>query len=83
MAHDLESIRVPSGSQLLSTFKIAVIGMGYVGLPLAVALARHHAVTGHDHVSSIRSCPGAIAQGSGAGRRPTQPSPGPDAVYGA
>jgi hypothetical protein len=28
--------------------KIAVIGLGYVGLPLAVALARHFAVTGFD-----------------------------------
>ncbi len=28
--------------------KIAVIGLGYVGLPLAVALARHYAVVGFD-----------------------------------
>ena len=28
--------------------RIAVIGLGYVGLPLAVALARHHAVLGFD-----------------------------------
>ncbi|MBV8166448.1 MAG: nucleotide sugar dehydrogenase, partial [Alphaproteobacteria bacterium] len=28
--------------------RIAVIGLGYVGLPLAVALARHHAVVGYD-----------------------------------
>jgi UDP-N-acetyl-D-galactosamine dehydrogenase len=28
--------------------KIAVIGLGYVGLPLAVALARHYRVTGFD-----------------------------------
>lgn len=28
--------------------KIAVIGLGYVGLPLAVALARHYQVTGFD-----------------------------------
>ena len=28
--------------------RIAVIGLGYVGLPLAVALARHFAVTGFD-----------------------------------
>jgi UDP-N-acetyl-D-glucosamine/UDP-N-acetyl-D-galactosamine dehydrogenase len=27
---------------------IAVIGLGYVGLPLAVALAKHHSVTGFD-----------------------------------
>ncbi|HJN03707.1 MAG TPA: nucleotide sugar dehydrogenase, partial [Alphaproteobacteria bacterium] len=27
---------------------IAVIGLGYVGLPLAVALARHYPVTGFD-----------------------------------
>jgi UDP-N-acetyl-D-glucosamine/UDP-N-acetyl-D-galactosamine dehydrogenase len=33
----------------LSTFKIAVVGLGYVGLPLAVALARHGPVTGYDH----------------------------------
>jgi UDP-N-acetyl-D-glucosamine/UDP-N-acetyl-D-galactosamine dehydrogenase len=32
----------------LSTSEIAVVGLGYVGLPLAVALARHHAVTGYD-----------------------------------
>ena len=28
--------------------KIAVVGLGYVGLPLAVALARHHDVVGFD-----------------------------------
>jgi UDP-N-acetyl-D-galactosamine dehydrogenase len=28
--------------------RIAVVGLGYVGLPLAVALARHFAVTGFD-----------------------------------
>jgi UDP-N-acetyl-D-galactosamine dehydrogenase len=28
--------------------KIAVIGLGYVGLPLAIAMARHFAVTGYD-----------------------------------
>jgi UDP-N-acetyl-D-galactosamine dehydrogenase len=33
----------------LSTSKIAVVGLGYVGLPLAVALARHYAVSGYDH----------------------------------
>jgi UDP-N-acetyl-D-galactosamine dehydrogenase len=33
----------------LSTSKIAVVGLGYVGLPLAVALARHGPVTGYDH----------------------------------
>ena len=29
--------------------RISVIGLGYVGLPLALALARHHAVVGYDH----------------------------------
>jgi UDP-N-acetyl-D-galactosamine dehydrogenase len=33
----------------LSVSKIAVVGLGYVGLPLAVALARHGPVTGYDH----------------------------------
>jgi UDP-N-acetyl-D-galactosamine dehydrogenase len=33
----------------LSTARIAVVGLGYVGLPLAVALARHGPVTGYDH----------------------------------
>jgi UDP-N-acetyl-D-galactosamine dehydrogenase len=33
----------------LSTSKIAVVGLGYVGLPLAVALAKHGTVTGYDH----------------------------------
>jgi UDP-N-acetyl-D-galactosamine dehydrogenase len=28
--------------------KIAVVGLGYVGLPLAVVLARHHTVIGYD-----------------------------------
>ena len=28
--------------------RIAVIGLGYVGLPLAVSLARHHTITGFD-----------------------------------
>ncbi len=31
-----------------SSHRIAVIGLGYVGLPLAVALARHFPVTGYD-----------------------------------
>jgi UDP-N-acetyl-D-galactosamine dehydrogenase len=31
-----------------SSLKISVVGLGYVGLPLAVALARHYAVTGFD-----------------------------------
>jgi UDP-N-acetyl-D-glucosamine/UDP-N-acetyl-D-galactosamine dehydrogenase len=33
----------------LSTSKIAVVGLGYVGLPLAVALTKHGPVTGYDH----------------------------------
>jgi UDP-N-acetyl-D-galactosamine dehydrogenase len=37
------------GEQQLSTSEIAVVGLGYVGLPLAVALAKHGAVTGYDH----------------------------------
>ena len=41
--------RRSSGEQQLSTSKIAVVGLGYVGLPLAVALAKHGAVTGYDH----------------------------------
>ncbi|MBT3172766.1 MAG: nucleotide sugar dehydrogenase, partial [Rhodospirillaceae bacterium] len=28
--------------------KIAIIGLGYVGLPLAVALAEHHSIIGYD-----------------------------------
>ena len=32
----------------MSEQKIAVIGLGYVGLPLAVALARHFPTTGFD-----------------------------------
>jgi UDP-N-acetyl-D-glucosamine/UDP-N-acetyl-D-galactosamine dehydrogenase len=32
----------------LSTSKVAVVGLGYVGLPLAVALAKHGPVTGYD-----------------------------------
>jgi len=32
----------------MSQQRIAVIGLGYVGLPLAVALARHYLVTGFD-----------------------------------
>ena len=40
-----------------ATQRIAVIGLGYVGLPLAVALARRHDVTGFDinasHVTAI------------------------------
>ncbi|MEE1557130.1 MAG: nucleotide sugar dehydrogenase, partial [Alphaproteobacteria bacterium] len=31
-----------------STTPIAVIGLGYVGLPLAVALARHFPTIGYD-----------------------------------
>jgi UDP-N-acetyl-D-galactosamine dehydrogenase len=33
----------------LSNSKIAVVGLGYVGLPLAVALAKHGRVTGYDY----------------------------------
>jgi UDP-N-acetyl-D-galactosamine dehydrogenase len=33
----------------VSSSKIAVVGLGYVGLPLAVALAKHDPVTGYDH----------------------------------
>ena len=33
--------------------RIAVVGLGYVGLPLAVALARHFPVTGFD-ISAAR-----------------------------
>jgi UDP-N-acetyl-D-glucosamine/UDP-N-acetyl-D-galactosamine dehydrogenase len=33
----------------MSTPKIAVVGLGYVGLPLAMALAKHGPVTGYDH----------------------------------
>jgi UDP-N-acetyl-D-galactosamine dehydrogenase len=43
------SPRRSSGEQQLSTSKIALVGLGYVGLPLAVALARHGPVTGYDH----------------------------------
>lgn len=35
-------------SLLDKTEKIAVVGLGYVGLPLAVHLARHFSVTGYD-----------------------------------
>ena len=35
-------------SLLNKTEKIAVVGLGYVGLPLAVHLSRHFSVTGHD-----------------------------------
>ncbi len=41
----------------VAALKIAVIGLGYVGLPLAVALARHFRVTGFDtdraHVAAL------------------------------
>ncbi len=33
---------------MAKSFRVAVIGLGYVGLPLAVALARHHSVVGFD-----------------------------------
>ena len=33
----------------MSTWQIAVVGLGYVGLPLAVALTKHGPVTGYDH----------------------------------
>ena len=37
-----------SENLLSSDTKVAVIGLGYVGLPLAVALARHFDTTGFD-----------------------------------
>ena len=40
------------GEFLARNYKIAVIGLGYVGLPLAVGLARHFPVIGFDIVSS-------------------------------
>jgi UDP-N-acetyl-D-galactosamine dehydrogenase len=48
-APPLAHARRSFGEQQLSTSKIAVVGLGYVGLPLAVALAKHGAVTGYDH----------------------------------
>jgi UDP-N-acetyl-D-glucosamine/UDP-N-acetyl-D-galactosamine dehydrogenase len=43
----------------MSTLRLSVIGLGYVGLPLAVALARHFPVTGYDisarRIASLRS----------------------------
>ncbi len=40
--------------------KIAVIGLGYVGLPLAVALAEHYAVIGYDinseRIEQLKQC---------------------------
>jgi UDP-N-acetyl-D-galactosamine dehydrogenase len=39
----------------MSSPNIAVVGLGYVGLPLAMALARHGPVTGYDHdIARIR-----------------------------
>jgi UDP-N-acetyl-D-glucosamine/UDP-N-acetyl-D-galactosamine dehydrogenase len=39
----------------MSIPNIAVVGLGYVGLPLAMALARHGPVTGYDHdIARIR-----------------------------
>ena len=39
--------------------RISVIGLGYVGLPLSLALARHNAVVGYDHdaarIAALRS----------------------------
>jgi UDP-N-acetyl-D-galactosamine dehydrogenase len=32
--------------------KIAVIGLGYVGLPLAILLSKQYAVTGYDHADN-------------------------------
>jgi UDP-N-acetyl-D-galactosamine dehydrogenase len=32
----------------MNSSRVAVVGLGYVGLPLAVALARHHSVLGFD-----------------------------------
>ena len=37
----------------VSNCSVAVIGLGYVGLPLALALSRHHTVTGYD-TSKVR-----------------------------
>ena len=59
-----------------SVSRIAVLGLGYVGLPLAVALARHFRVTGYDldslRISEIRAgrdrtreVPAAALEGSG------------------
>jgi UDP-N-acetyl-D-galactosamine dehydrogenase len=43
----------------MGSTRIVVIGLGYVGLPLAVALARHFAVTGYDidaeRIAELRS----------------------------
>ena len=54
--------------------RVAVIGLGYVGLPLAVALARHFPVTGfdidRDHIAALakgRDRAGAVSTGTLAG----------------
>jgi UDP-N-acetyl-D-galactosamine dehydrogenase len=47
-------------SNMESKQHIAVIGMGYVGLPLSVAFAKKYAVTGYDtnsrRIAELRSC---------------------------
>jgi len=58
----IEAVKVKfgnlQGNIVKSVSKIAVLGLGYVGLPLAVVLARHFRVTGYDidssRVSEIR-----------------------------
>ncbi len=54
---------------MVSSSFIAVVGLGYVGLPLAVALARHHKVAGFDsdasriqELSASRDRTGEVAQ---------------------
>lgn len=48
MPPDLQGSLFIKGISMTDTPRLAVIGLGYVGLPLAVALARHFPVVGFD-----------------------------------
>ncbi len=48
MSEDAAPAAVAAGRGAAQPSRIAVVGLGYVGLPLAVALARHYDVVGYD-----------------------------------
>ena len=37
-------------------YKIAIIGLGYVGLPLAIELSKYYRVIGYDHFEKRICC---------------------------
>lgn len=48
MSSSINSINITNNSLTISTIQIAIIGLGYVGLPLAVTMGRQYSTIGFD-----------------------------------